>query len=107
MGRSCSQEHGERYAQALAGYYEYARDNDLYLTYAIISPQADRSKGPGEQADEFVAAGVVDEDGRHYDQGREDARDRLSDGERGDGCIHPAAQAGGRKIQLYGDGAVG
>ena len=51
----------EKYGKALS-YYEYARDNDLYLTYAIISPQADRSKGPGEQADEFVAAGVVDED---------------------------------------------
>ncbi len=62
MGLDLFQEHGERYAKALSGYYEYARDNDLYLTYAIISPQADRSKGAGEQADEFVAAGVVDED---------------------------------------------
>jgi 4-hydroxyphenylacetate 3-monooxygenase len=30
---------------ALADYYRYARDNDLYLTYVIINPQADRSKG--------------------------------------------------------------
>jgi 4-hydroxyphenylacetate 3-monooxygenase len=64
MGLDLFQEHGERYGKALAGYYEYARDNDLYLTYAIISPQSDRSKGPGEQANEFVAAGVVDEDGK-------------------------------------------
>ena len=62
MGLDLFQAHGERYGKALSSYYEYARDNDLYLTYAIISPQADRSKGPGEQADEFVAAGVVDED---------------------------------------------
>lgn len=54
--------HGERYAQSLAGYYEYARDNDLYLTYAIINPQADRSKSTGAQADKLLAAGVVDED---------------------------------------------
>ena len=53
---------GEKQGQAVADYYEYARDNDLYLTYAIISPQANRSRGPSEQADEFLAAGVVDED---------------------------------------------
>ena len=38
-------------AGALADYYRYARDNDLYLTYAIINPQADRSKGASEQQD--------------------------------------------------------
>jgi 4-hydroxyphenylacetate 3-monooxygenase len=59
MGRHLFGERGQR---ALTDYYEYARDNDLYLTYAIISPQADRSKGAGEQAEEFLAAGVVDED---------------------------------------------
>jgi 4-hydroxyphenylacetate 3-monooxygenase len=56
----------ERYspgrAEALRGYYEYARDNDLYLTYAIISPQADRSKEASEQSDPFLVAGVCDED---------------------------------------------
>jgi 4-hydroxyphenylacetate 3-monooxygenase len=62
MGLDLFREHGERYARALSDYYEYARDNDLYLTYAIISPQADRSKGIGDQAQEFIAAGVADED---------------------------------------------
>lgn len=62
MGLELYKEKNERSAKALAEYYQYARDNDLYLTYAIISPQADRSKGAGEQAEEFVAAGVVDED---------------------------------------------
>jgi 4-hydroxyphenylacetate 3-monooxygenase len=52
-----------RRARALADYYAYARDQDLYLSYAIISPQADRSKGSGEQADEYLACGVCDEDG--------------------------------------------
>jgi len=59
MGRHLFGDRGER---ALADYYEFARDNDLYLTYAIISPQADRSKSAGEQADEFLAAGVVGKD---------------------------------------------
>ena len=49
-------------AGALADYYRYARDNDLYLTYVIINPQADRSKGPSEQHDRFLTAGVVDQD---------------------------------------------
>jgi 4-hydroxyphenylacetate 3-monooxygenase len=62
MGLDLFRAHGERYARALSDYYEYARDNDLYLTYAIISPQADRSKGIGDQAVEFISAGVVDED---------------------------------------------
>ncbi len=62
MGIDIFREHGEKYGQALSGYYEYARDHDLYLTYAIISPQANRGKGIGDQAEDFVAAGVVDED---------------------------------------------
>jgi 4-hydroxyphenylacetate 3-monooxygenase len=49
-------------ATALADYYRYARDNDLYLSYVIINPQADRSKGAGEQSDPFLTAGVVDQD---------------------------------------------
>ena len=49
-------------AAALETYYRYARDNDLYLTYVIINPQADRSKNAAEQADPFLTAGVVDRD---------------------------------------------
>ena len=49
-------------AKALADYYRYARDNDLYLTYVIINPQADRSKSASGQQDEFLTAGVVDRD---------------------------------------------
>ncbi len=49
-------------AGALESYYHYARDKDLYLTYVIINPQADRSKGAAEQADPFMTAGVVDRD---------------------------------------------
>lgn len=49
-------------AKALADYYRYARDNDLYLTYVIINPQADRSKAASEQADPFLTAGMVERD---------------------------------------------
>jgi 4-hydroxyphenylacetate 3-monooxygenase len=49
-------------AQALADYFRFARDNDLYLTYVIINPQADRSKAADEQQDPFLTAGVVDQD---------------------------------------------
>jgi len=49
-------------AKALEEYYRYARDNDLYLTYVIINPQADRSKSASEQADPYLTAGIVDRD---------------------------------------------
>lgn len=49
-------------SNALMNYYKYARDNDVFLTYVIINPQADRSRGAHEQKDEFLAAGVVEED---------------------------------------------
>jgi 4-hydroxyphenylacetate 3-monooxygenase len=62
MGLDLFERHSSARASAVRDYYEYARDNDLYLTYVIISPQADRSKGAGEQSDEFLVAGVCDED---------------------------------------------
>ncbi len=49
-------------AKALADYYRYARDNNLYLTYVIINPQADRSKSAALQKSEYLTAGVVDRD---------------------------------------------
>jgi 4-hydroxyphenylacetate 3-monooxygenase len=49
-------------AKALADYYRYARDNNLYLTYVIINPQADRSKSAAQQKSEYLTAGVVDRD---------------------------------------------
>ena len=62
MGRDVFEEYDKERAGALAGYYRHARDNELYLTYVIINPQADRSKAAHEQADEFLTAGVADED---------------------------------------------
>lgn len=54
--------HGEKYAKAFQDYYRYARDNDIFLTYVIINPQADRSKAWGEQEKEDMTMHIVDED---------------------------------------------
>ncbi|RVD33764.1 4-hydroxyphenylacetate 3-monooxygenase [Mesorhizobium sp. M4A.F.Ca.ET.020.02.1.1] len=49
-------------ASALRGYYEYARDRDLAMTYTIVNPQGDRSKLAGEHDDKYHSLGAVDED---------------------------------------------
>jgi 4-hydroxyphenylacetate 3-monooxygenase len=53
--------HGAARAKAVLDYFDYASRNDLFLTYVIINPQADRSKAWGEQDEELVAR-LVDED---------------------------------------------
>ena len=62
MGLDVFENYDARRAGALADYYRYARDNDLFLTYVIINPQADRSKPASQQASDEFTAGVVDED---------------------------------------------
>jgi 4-hydroxyphenylacetate 3-monooxygenase len=62
MGRKAFEKHGAKRAQALADYFAYARDNDLYLSYVIINPQADRSKPTADQPGEDLVARIVDED---------------------------------------------
>ncbi len=49
--------HGHERAQALADYYQYVRDNDLFVTYVITNPQ-----GWTGEHDEFLVAGIYDED---------------------------------------------
>jgi len=49
-------------ARALQGYYEWARDNDIALTYTIVNPQGDRSRDVGDQGVKYHSLGVVDED---------------------------------------------
>jgi 4-hydroxyphenylacetate 3-monooxygenase len=65
MGAELFDAYDPRRAAALRDYYRFARDNDLYLSYVIINPQADRSKPahaqPGNQSGSLAAA-VVDED---------------------------------------------
>jgi 4-hydroxyphenylacetate 3-monooxygenase len=62
MGREVFEAYDPKRARALSDYYRYARDNDLYLTYVIINPQADRSKSAAQQKDPFLSAGIVDRD---------------------------------------------
>jgi 4-hydroxyphenylacetate 3-monooxygenase len=64
MGLDVFEAYDPARAKALADYYRHARDNDLYLTYVIINPQADRSKTASQQKDPFLTAGVVDRDAR-------------------------------------------
>ena len=40
---------------------DYATRNDIFLTYVIINPQAERTKDWGAQPDDLVAR-IVDED---------------------------------------------
>jgi 4-hydroxyphenylacetate 3-monooxygenase len=62
MGLELFEGHNPRRAAALRDYFQHARDRDLYLSYVIVSPQADRSHGAAEQADPFLVCGVCDED---------------------------------------------
>ncbi len=61
MGLEVFRKHSEARAKAFAGYVDYATRSDLFLTYVIINPQAERSKNWGEQAEDLVAH-IVDED---------------------------------------------
>lgn len=61
MGLDVFRKHGEARAKALADYYDYASGNDLFISYVIINPQAERTKDWGQQAEDLVAR-IVDED---------------------------------------------
>ncbi len=62
MGLEVFERHSPERAKALTDYYAHARDEDLFLTYVIINPQADQTKAASEQDDEYLVCGVVDED---------------------------------------------
>ena len=62
MGLEAFKAYDPARAGALADYYRFTRDNDLYLTYVIINPQADRSKAAHEQQSDDFVAGIVDQD---------------------------------------------
>jgi 4-hydroxyphenylacetate 3-monooxygenase len=61
MGIDVFRKHGPDRAKALMDYFDYAVKNDVFLTYVIINPQAERAKDWGQQAEELVAR-IVDED---------------------------------------------
>src|SRR5690606_31047673 len=61
MGIDVFRKHSEERAKAFADYFDYASKSDLFLTYVIINPQAERAKDWGEQEEDLVAR-IVDED---------------------------------------------
>jgi anthranilate 3-monooxygenase (FAD)/4-hydroxyphenylacetate 3-monooxygenase len=52
---------GARYGENATRYYEYVRENDLFLTHMLINPQIDRSKTSAQQEDPFLHLGRVGE----------------------------------------------
>jgi 4-hydroxyphenylacetate 3-monooxygenase len=61
MGIEVFRKHNPERAAAFADYFDFASNNDLFVTYVIINPQAERGKDWGDQAEDLVAR-VVDED---------------------------------------------
>lgn len=61
MGLEVFTGHAPARAKALEDYVDYATNNDLFLTYVVVNPQADHSKDWGEQVEGLVAK-IVDED---------------------------------------------
>jgi hypothetical protein len=61
IGIDVFRRHGEARAKALLDYFDYVSGHDLYLSYVIINPQANRGKAWGEQQPDLVAR-LVDED---------------------------------------------
>src|SRR5438034_3254043 len=52
---------GARFGDNVVRFYERARDEDLYLTYAIVPPQVDRSQPAHRHPEPFLHPGVVRE----------------------------------------------
>ena len=50
-----------RYEQNMQAFYEQMREADLFLTHVLVSPQIDRSRSSGQQADPFLHLGKVAE----------------------------------------------
>jgi 4-hydroxyphenylacetate 3-monooxygenase len=61
MGLEVFERYDAKRARAFSEYFDYASRSDLFLTYVIINPQADRSKDSASQ-DEDLIARIVDED---------------------------------------------
>src|SRR5262245_27707717 len=52
---------GQKFADNVVAFYQSARDQHLYISYAIVPPQIDRSKPAHKQSDPTLHAGVVKE----------------------------------------------
>jgi hypothetical protein len=97
LGIEVFRRHGEARAKALLDYFDYVSRNDLYLSYVIINPQADRSKGVGRAAARPRRAPRRRGQRRYHRARRQDARHRHDSGERAAGRQSTAATAGRRR----------
>jgi len=52
---------GQRFGNNVVAFYEQARANDWFVSYAIIPPQVDRSKAAHDQPEPFLYPGIVEE----------------------------------------------
>ncbi len=52
---------GARFGENVVRFYEKARDEDLYVAYAIVPPQMDRSQPAHRQPEPFLYPGVLKE----------------------------------------------
>ncbi len=50
-----------RFAENMRRYYEECRERDWCLTHTLVDPQVDRSRGPAEQSDPYLALRTVRE----------------------------------------------
>jgi 4-hydroxyphenylacetate 3-monooxygenase len=55
-------EYDPKRAAALEDYFRHIRDNDLWVAYVIINPQADKSRQAKDQPGADLVAHIVDED---------------------------------------------
>ena len=78
--------HSPERAKAIWEYFKWVRDNDSYMTYVIINPQANRDKGTGEQQDEFLATGVDENAEGITVRGEKNAWHRFNHGKRSSFC---------------------
>lgn len=60
-GAGYYKKYGPEYEENILRYYRYVRDNDLFLTHALGTPQTDRSKQSSQQRDQFLHLGVKEE----------------------------------------------
>lgn len=51
---------GADFGNNLTAYYHHCRNNDLFLTHAIVNPQTDRSKNSAQQDNPYAHLGIVD-----------------------------------------------
>ena len=91
---------GQKFADNVVAFYERMRDEHLYLSYAIVPPQIDRSK-PAHQAERPDAARRRGEGARrrHRHQGRAAGGDRRRAVRLGPSQLHPSDAAWRRKLR--------